>query len=73
MTADEVINIIKDEYFSCPYVQNDGARIVCGTWYRHDDCERLRKLILKLTGDTKYTFPKNKNGAVAKLVKAPNS
>jgi len=58
MTADEVINIIKDEYFSCPNVQNDGARIVCGTWYRHDDCERLRKLILKLTGDTKYTFPK---------------
>jgi hypothetical protein len=73
MTADEVINIIKDEYFSCPNVQNDGARIICGTWYRHDDCERLRKLILKLTGDTKYTFPKNKNGAVAKLVKAPNS
>ena len=54
MTVDEVINIIKDEYLSCPNVANDGARIVCGTWYRHDDCERLRELILKLTGDVKY-------------------
>lgn len=63
MTVEEVINIIKDEYLSCPNVRNDGARIVCGTWYRHDDCERLRELILKLTGDIRYT---SSNGIINK-------
>jgi hypothetical protein len=65
MTAEEIINIIKEDYMSCPNVSNDGARVLCGTWYRHDDCERLRQLILKLTGDVKYTFPKTER----KLVK----
>ena len=58
MTAEEIINVIKEDYMSCPNVSNDGSRVLCGTWYRHDDCERLRELILKLTGDVRYTFPK---------------
>jgi hypothetical protein len=65
MTVEEIINVIKEDYMSCPNVSNHGSRVLCGTWYRHDDCERLRELILKLTGDVKYTFPKTER----KLIK----
>ena len=58
MTADEIIKTIKDEYMSCPNIETHDTKIICGTWYRHDDCERLRELLLKLTNDDMYVFPK---------------
>ena len=55
MTAEEVINIIKQEYLSCLNMMEVDGKVYCHTWYRHEDCERLRKLLFKITNDLKYT------------------
>lgn len=57
MTAEEIINIIKEDYMSCPNVSNDGTRVLCGTWYRHDDCVRIMNLLNRITKDDKYSIP----------------
>lgn len=58
MTAEEVINIIKNEYLSCPNVEKIDNNIYCTTWYRHDDCERLMDILFEITQDFLYTRPK---------------
>ncbi len=55
MTAEEVINIIKQDYLSCLNMMEADGKIYCHTWYRHDDCERLRELLFKITNDSCYT------------------
>jgi hypothetical protein len=32
-------------------------RLYCYTWWKHDDCERLRKLLHKITKNDLYTLP----------------
>jgi len=52
-----VIDQIIEEYRSCPNLIEDQERLYCYTWYRHEDCERLRILLYKITKDNKYTLP----------------
>ena len=54
---------------SCPNIEIHDKKLICGTWYRHDDCERLRELLFKLTNDDIYVFPKrDKNWLQMKLI-----
>lgn len=55
MTVDEMIEFIKQDYLSCPNMMSIDGSIYCHTWYRHDDCERLRELLFKITNDSIYT------------------
>ena len=56
--AKQVIDQIVKDYLSCPNIMEVDKKIYCHTWYRHEDCERLRKLLFKITNDSKYTRPK---------------
>ena len=57
MTAEEIIAIVKQEYLSCPNMMEIDQKVYCHTWYRHDDCERLRELLFNITNDLIYTRP----------------
>jgi RNase P/RNase MRP subunit p30 len=57
MTAEEMIELVKQDYLSCPNMMSIDGSIYCHTWYRHDDCERLRELLFKITNDLIYTRP----------------
>ena len=52
-----VIDQIIEEYRSCPNITESENRLFCYTYWRHDDCERLRLLLYKITNDSKYTLP----------------
>ncbi len=52
-----VIDQIVSDYRSCPNVVEIDNKLYCYTWYRHDDCERLRELLYKITKDDLYTLP----------------
>ena len=56
MTAEEIIQLIKDQYYLCPNIQDD----VCYTWWKHDECETLRSLLYTVTKDEKYKEPLTK-------------
>lgn len=53
MTAEEIIQLIKDQYYLCPNIQDD----VCYTWWKHEECETLRSLLYTVTKDDKYKEP----------------
>jgi len=55
-----IIDQIIADYKSCPNIIEADERIYCYTYYRHDDCVRLMNLLNKITNDSKYTQPKNK-------------
>lgn len=55
MTADEIIDLINQDYLSCLNMMEVDGKLYCHTWYRHDDCERLRELLFRITNDSKYT------------------
>lgn len=57
MTVDEVINMIVEDYMACPNIMEDGGKVYCHTWYRHDDCIRLMLLLNRITNDFKYSLP----------------
>lgn len=57
MTAEQIIEFLKQEYSSCPNVEKLDGYIYCTTWYRHDDCERLMDILFKITQDSIYTRP----------------
>ena len=57
MTAEQIIQFIKEEYLSCPNVENLNGYTYCTTWYRHDDCERLMGILFEITQDSTYTRP----------------
>lgn len=54
MTAQELIDLVREDYLSCPNMMETDGKIYCHTWYRHDGCERLRELLFKITGDSIY-------------------
>jgi hypothetical protein len=56
MTAEEIIQTIKDQYYLCPNIDED----VCYTWWKHEECEALRSLLYTVTKDLKYVEPLSK-------------
>lgn len=56
MTAEEIIQLIKDQYYLCPNIQDD----ICYTWWKHEECETLRSLLYIVTKDEKYMEPLTK-------------
>jgi hypothetical protein len=52
-----VIDQIINDYRSCPNVVEIENKLYCYTWYRHDDCERIRQLLYKITKNDLYTLP----------------
>lgn len=52
-----VIDQIVSDYRTCPNVVEINNKLYCYTWYRHDDCERLRELLHKITKNDLYTLP----------------
>ena len=52
-----VISQIVSDYRSCPNVVEINNKLYCYTWYKHDDCERLRELLYKITKNDLYTLP----------------
>lgn len=76
MTAEEIINLIEEQYMSCPNIVGSEGRLFCYTWWRHDECELLRELLYKITNDFKYTLPDVKreiSEAVEQMIKDPKS
>jgi hypothetical protein len=57
MNSKDIINLIEEEYASCPNIIASNDRLYCYTWYRHEDCVRLMNLLNKITKDNKYTLP----------------
>lgn len=75
MTADEVINMIIEDYMACPNIMEDDGKVYCHTWYRHDDCVRLMLLLNRITNDSKYALPKIREEvkeAIHKMLEDPN-
>jgi hypothetical protein len=75
MTAEEIIEIIEKEYSSCSNIISSEDRLYCYTWWKHDDCERLRVLLYNITNDFKYTLPKMRpevSKAVEEMLSDPN-
>lgn len=71
-----VIDQIVSDYRSCPNVVEIENKIYCYTWYRHDDCERLRELLHKITKNNIYTLPKIRSNvldAIEKIAKDPDT
>jgi len=56
MTAEEIIQLIKDQYYLCPNIEDD----ICYTWWKHEECEALRSLLYTVTKDEKYREPLTK-------------
>ena len=52
-----VIDQIVSDYRSCPNVVEINNKLYCYTWYRHDDCERIRQLLYNITKNDLYTLP----------------
>ena len=50
-----IIDQIIEEYKRCLNIVESEDKLFCYTWWRHDDCERLRELLFKITKDDKYT------------------
>lgn len=71
-----VIDQIIEEYKSCPNVVEIDNKLYCYTWYRHDDCERLRELLHKITKNNIYTLPEIRSNvldAIDKMAKDPDT
>jgi hypothetical protein len=52
-----IIDQIIEEYRSCLNIIDDGERLYCHTWWRHDDCLRLMNLLHTITKNDKYSIP----------------
>ena len=52
-----VIDQIIEEYKRCLNIVESENKLFCYTWWRHDDCERLRELLYKITKNDLYTLP----------------
>jgi hypothetical protein len=55
--AKQVIDQIVEDYKSCLNIVEVDKHLYCTTYWKHDDCERLRELLFKITNDFKYTVP----------------
>lgn len=52
-----VLDQIVKDYRTCPNIIETENKLYCYTWWRHDDCERLRELLFKITKNDLYTLP----------------
>jgi hypothetical protein len=52
-----IIDQIVEDYKSCPNIVEYDEKLYCSTWYRHDDCERIRQLLYNITKNDLYTLP----------------
>jgi len=71
-----IIDQIIEEYKACENVVESGDKLFCYTWWRHDDCERLRNLLYKITKDDRYSPPETRqevSEAVDQMLKDPNT
>jgi hypothetical protein len=67
--------IIKD-YRSCPNIIETENKLYCYTWWRHDDCERLRELLYKITNNDLYTLPEIRpsvSAAIEEMINDPDT
>lgn len=56
-------------------VETDG-KLYCYTWWKHEDCERLRQLLYKITKNDLYTLPEIRpavSDALNKMLADPNT
>ena len=71
-----VIDQIVSDYRSCPNVVEINNKLYCYTWYRHDDCERLRELLYKITKNDLYSLPETRpvvRDAIEKMINDPDT
>lgn len=71
-----IIDQIIEEYRSCPNVIEDEERLYCYTWWRHDDCIRLMKLLNNITKKDLYSLPKMRpvvRDALDQMLADPNT
>ena len=52
--AKQIVDQVIDEYKACLNMTEQDGYLYCDTWWKHDDCERLRRLLLKITNDKLY-------------------
>lgn len=62
-----IIDQIVKEYRSCENIVESEDKVFCYTWWRHEDCERIRELLLKITNDNKYTLPEIKQNVAESI------
>ena len=52
-----IVDLLLKDYKECPNVEFINDKLYCTTWYRHDDCVRVMKILYKITKDAKYSLP----------------
>ena len=71
-----IIDQIIEEYRRCPNIVESEDKLFCYTWWRHDDCERLRNLLYKITNKDLYSPPEIRpkvGEAIEKIINDPNT
>ena len=71
-----IIDQIIEEYRSCLNIVEADGKLYCYTWWKHDDCERLRQLLNKITNSDLYTLPEIRRSvkdAISEMMNDPNT
>jgi len=71
-----IIDQIIEEYRSCLNIVEADGKLYCYTWWKHDDCERLRQLLNKITNNDLYTLPEIRSSvkdAISEMMNDPNT
>jgi hypothetical protein len=71
-----IIDQIIEEYRSCLNIVEADGKLYCYTWWKHDDCERLRQLLNKITNNDLYTLPEIRpsvKDAISEMMNDPNT
>ena len=71
-----IIDQIIEEYRSCLNIVEVDGKLYCYTWWKHDDCERLRQLLNKITNNNLYTLPEIRTSvkdAISEMMNDPNT
>lgn len=71
-----VLDQIVKDYRTCPNVIETENKLYCYTWWRHDDCERLRKLLYNITNNDLYTLPEIRpsvQDAIKEIINDPDT
>lgn len=50
MMSVNVVELVRNEFYTCTNIE-DGK---CAIWWKHPDCEVIRHLLFRLTGDRIY-------------------
>ena len=71
-----IIDKIIEEYRTCPNIVQSEDRLFCYTWWRHDDCERIRELLYRITKNRLYTLPEIRpsvSTAIEEMINDPDT